>query len=241
MLGIDLGRASALVLSHGHYDHTGGVPAFLASNPHARILHGRGATIGRLSCHAQQPARQIGMARTVREALAQLPLERCCVLDAPRYLRPGVGVTGPVPRLTAFEDTGGPFYLDESKTQPDLLEDDLSLWFETADGLVIVTGCCQSGLVNTVRHVQKISGISRIHGIIGGLHLLNAGPQRLDATLEFLSACAPDFLAECFRSPSAPEADVTAVERQSFTKRRQRLRPVFRDLRVDACYSGKSR
>ena len=193
-LGIDLGRASALVLSHGHYDHTGGIPAFLASNPHAQILHGRGATIGRLSCHPHQPARQIGMPGTVREALAQLPPERCCMLDAPRYLRPGFGITGPVPRQSAFEDTGGPFYLDESKMQPDLLEDDLSLWFETTDGLVIVTGCCHSGLVNTVRQVQRISGIERVHGIVGGLHLLNAGPQRLDATLEYLGDCAPDFL-----------------------------------------------
>ena len=196
-LGIELGRASDLVLSHGHYDHSGAVEAFLAINPRAQITYGRGATIMRFSCHPQQPARQIGMAEEVRQALAQLPLERCCVLDAPRYLRPGVGVTGPVPRRTAFEDTGGPFYLDEDKTQPDLLDDDLSLWFETTDGLVIVTGCCHSGLVNTVRHVQRISGISRIHGIIGGLHLLNADPQRLEATLEFLSACAPDFLLPC--------------------------------------------
>ena len=197
MLGIDLGRANALVLSHGHYDHTGSVPSFLASNSHAQIVYGRGATIGRFSCHPQQRARQIGMPGTVCDALAQLPPERCRVLDAPRYLRPGVGITGPVPRQTAFEDTGGPFYLDENKTQPDLLEDDLSLWFETTDGLVIVTGCCHSGLVNTVRHVQRISGISRIHGIIGGLHLLNAGTERLDATLDFLRDCAPDFLLPC--------------------------------------------
>ena len=196
-LGIDIGRASALVLSHGHYDHTGAVSAFLACNPRAQIVHGPGATIGRFSCHPQQPARQIGMAATVREALAQLPPERRRVLDSPRYLRPGVGITGPVPRQTAFEDTGGPFYLDENKTQPDVLEDDLSLWFETTDGLVIVTGCCHSGLVNTVRHVQRISGISRIHGIVGGLHLLNAGPERLDATVEFLRTCAPDFLLPC--------------------------------------------
>ena len=112
-LGLDLKRASALVLSHGHYDHSGAVPAFLASNRRAQIVYGRGATIVRFSCHPQQPARQISMAGTVREALAQLPLERRCVLDAPRYLRPGIGITGPVPRQTAFEDTGGPFYLDE--------------------------------------------------------------------------------------------------------------------------------
>jgi 7,8-dihydropterin-6-yl-methyl-4-(beta-D-ribofuranosyl)aminobenzene 5'-phosphate synthase len=196
-LGIDLSCATALILSHGHYDHTGAIPAFLAANPRAPVIHGRSATIRRFSCHTGQAARSIGMTDAVRHALESVPQQQRIVLDAPRYLRPGVGITGPVPRQSAFEDTGGPFFLDENKTQPDLLEDDLSLWFETCDGLVIVTGCCHSGLVNTVRHVQRISGISRIHGIIGGLHLLNAGTERLDATLDFLRECAPDFMLPC--------------------------------------------
>ena len=83
-LGIELGRASDLVLSHGHYDHSGAVEAFLAGNSHAPIMHGHGATVRRFSCHAQQPARQIGMGETVQQALARLPPERYCVLDAPR-------------------------------------------------------------------------------------------------------------------------------------------------------------
>ena len=196
-LDLDLNRVSALILSHGHYDHTGAIPAFLAANPHAPVIHGRGATISRFSCHPEQQPRQIGMADAVRQALEQLSPDRRIVLDAPRYLLPGIGITGPVPRHTAFEDTGGPFFRDTGKARPDLIEDDLSLWFETRDGLVILTGCCHSGLVNTVRFVQKTSGITRIHGIIGGLHLLNAAPERLDATLAFLRECAPDFLLPC--------------------------------------------
>ncbi len=197
ILGFDLNRASALILSHGHYDHTGAIPAFLAANGHAPVIHGRGATIRRFSCHPEQTPRQVGMADEVRTALDQLPPERHIVFDVPRYLRPGIGITGPVPRHSSLEDTGGPFYLDDEKTQPDPITDDLSLWFETADGLVILTGCCHSGLVNTVRHAQRISGTNRIHGIIGGLHLLNAAPDRLEATLTFLRDCAPDFLLPC--------------------------------------------
>jgi len=196
-LGFDLDRASALILSHGHYDHTGALPEFLAANRHAPVIHGPGATIRRYSCHPEQAPRQIGMADAVLQAIEQLPPERHTVLDAPRYLRPGIGITGPVPRYSAFEDTGGPFFLDAGKTRPDLIEDDLSLWFETTEGLVILTGCCHSGIVNTVRHAQRVSGLTRIHGIIGGLHLLNAGPERLQATLEFLHECAPDFLLPC--------------------------------------------
>jgi 7,8-dihydropterin-6-yl-methyl-4-(beta-D-ribofuranosyl)aminobenzene 5'-phosphate synthase len=137
------------------------------------------------------------MAEEVRQALCGLPAERRIVLDGPRYLRRGIGITGPVPRNSGFEDTGGPFYLGADKLQPDPITDDLSLWFETGDGLVILTGCCHSGLVNTVRQAQRISGMTRIRGIIGGLHLLNAGAERLDATLAFLHECAPDFLLPC--------------------------------------------
>ena len=197
-LGIDLSRARALVLSHGHYDHSGAVRAFLDINPDAPVIYGHDATIGRFSCRPdEQPPRQIGMAEEVRQALCQLPAERRIVLDVPRYLRPGIGITGPVPRNSTFEDTGGPFYLDPDKAQADPITDDLSLWFETSDGLVILTGCCHSGLVNTVRQAQRISGVTRIRGIIGGLHLLNAGPERLDATVAFLHECAPDFLLPC--------------------------------------------
>ena len=197
-LGIDLSRARALVLSHGHYDHTGAVRAFLDINPDAPVIYGHDATIGRFSCRPdEQPPRQIGMAEEVRQALCQLPAERRIVLDVPRYLRPGIGITGPVPRNSTFEDTGGPFYLDPDKAQADPITDDLSLWFETSDGLVVLTGCCHSGLVNTVRQAQRISGVTRIRGIIGGLHLLNAGPERLDATVAFLHECAPDFLLPC--------------------------------------------
>ena len=162
------------------------------------MIYAHDATISRFSCRPdEQPPRQIGMAEEVRQALRGLPAQRRIVLDGPRYLRPGIGITGPVPRNSRFEDTGGPFYLDADKLQADPITDDLSLWFETADGLVILTGCCHSGLVNTVRQAQRISGMSRVHGIIGGLHLLNAGPERLDATLAFLRDCAPDFLLPC--------------------------------------------
>lgn len=196
-LGIDLGEADALILSHGHYDHTGGIPAFLAANATAPVYSGKGAKTARFSCHPDQAPRAIGMAEAVCAALDTLPAARRIELDAPYRLRPGIGITGPIPRLCAFEDTGGPFFLDTGKTRSDLIGDDLSMWFETARGLVILSGCCHSGLVNTVNHIRRITGIERIHGIVGGLHLLNASAERLDATLRFIAECRPDFLVPC--------------------------------------------
>ena len=116
-LQIDLDQAEFLILSHGHYDHTGAVPDFLVANRHAPVIYGRGATIRRFSCHPGQEPRQIGIAETVLQTLEGLPQERRIVLDTSRHLRPCIGITGPVPRLTVFEDTGGPFFLDAEKSQ----------------------------------------------------------------------------------------------------------------------------
>ena len=116
-LGADLSAATALILSHGHYDHTGGLPTFLAANWQAPILYGKGATQARFSCHPEQTPRAIGMTDDVFAELERLPAERRIELEEPRFLRSGIGITGPVPRITDFEDTGGPFFgmLEESK------------------------------------------------------------------------------------------------------------------------------
>ena len=196
-LGIDLSQADALVLSHGHYDHTGAIPVFLDMNSRAPVVYGKGAIVRRFSCHADQPPKSVGMTDEVLAALDGLASGRRIELDAPYYLAPGVGITGPIARLIPFEDTGGPFFLDQEMKQTDPIEDDLSMWFETTCGLVVLTGCCHSGLINTINHIREISGVKRVNGIIGGLHLLNASDDRIDKTMEFIADCAPDILIPC--------------------------------------------
>ena len=196
-LGIDLPRANALVLSHGHYDHTGGIPDFLMRNHDAPLYFATGFDVIRYSCHPEKPPRDISIGSTVRNVLNELPEQRRIALDSPRYLYPGIGISGPISRASPFEDTGGPFYLGQDDQCPDLIGDDLSMWFETTEGLVILTGCCHSGLMNTINYIRQISGIHRLRGVIGGLHLLQASEHRMEQTLRFIDECAPDFLVPC--------------------------------------------
>jgi len=193
-LGIDLGRADALVLSHGHYDHTGGLAQVLALRPDLPLYFGQGMAMARCSCHSGVPVRNIGIRDEDYRVLRALPPEQTRELHAPCELMPHVGLTGPIPRWHPLEDAGGPFFFDGSKQLADPIGDDMAMWFVTERGLVIVTGCCHSGLLNTINYARQITGCERVCGIVGGLHLLHASTERLQATLAGLLALQLDFL-----------------------------------------------
>ena len=194
-LGIDLGLADCVVLSHGHYDHTGNVSAVLGRAGHARLFLHPHAMQSRYSIH--DVPKPIGMPKASEEAIQALPDVRRCWVSTPWALAEGVMMTGPVPRVTAYEDTGGPFFLDEAGKRADAIADDLSFWVRTRAGLVVCLGCCHAGVINTLRHAVAISGEPRILAVIGGMHLLHASQERLDRTVEALHAYGVSYLYPC--------------------------------------------
>lgn len=194
-LGIDLAAADAVVLSHGHYDHTGGLSSVMKLNPAAPVYCHPDVAVPRYSLRPDAMAHSIGM-----------PSESCTALfksgrvrrvSGPTYLSAGIGITGMIPRVSAFEDTGGAFFLDPEAKKPDAIEDDQSMWIEISQGIVIIAGCCHSGIVNTVAHIETVRPAVKIHAIIGGLHLLNASANRLEATVEALAKRSPDVMVPC--------------------------------------------
>jgi len=205
-LGLDLAAATAVVLSHGHYDHSGGLAPVLTAAPEAVLYYAPGVGRSRFSCPAGRPPRPIGMAPEIWAGIEALPAARRVELRHPSYLAPGLGITGPIPRLSG-EGCGGPFFLDPAATEPDQIDDDQAVWLETAAGLVIVSGCCHAGLVNTVEYVRAVSGIDRIAGLVGGFHLLNADEARLSETVARLRDWSPRFVMPCHCTGAA------AVER----------------------------
>lgn len=124
-LGIDAGRANAVALSHGHYDHTGNVPWALGQAAAATLYLHPSALRSRYSIH--ETPKQIGMPNSSVCAVQELPEERRRWVSSPTALSAHVWLTGGVPRETAYEDTGGPFFLDEAGRQTDGIPDDLSL------------------------------------------------------------------------------------------------------------------
>jgi 7,8-dihydropterin-6-yl-methyl-4-(beta-D-ribofuranosyl)aminobenzene 5'-phosphate synthase len=197
LLGCDLSLVETLVLSHGHYDHSGAVAALLQIAPAARILCHDGVFVPRYSVRPGEAPRFIAMAEPAKETILTLPPRQVHRLFGPQMITADVGISGPIPRVHPLEDTGGPFFLDPDGRCADPLEDDLALWIATDRGLIIVTGCCHAGLINTVEHIRAVSGVERLFGIIGGLHLANAAHDRLKATCAALRAWQPEFIVPC--------------------------------------------
>jgi 7,8-dihydropterin-6-yl-methyl-4-(beta-D-ribofuranosyl)aminobenzene 5'-phosphate synthase len=195
-LGVDLGTTDILVLSHGHYDHTGGLPYVLRYAEHAAVYCHPAVRLPRYAVKDGE-SRPIGIPARPLMALEGLPPERLHWVKGPVNITDGVGITGPIPRDTDYEDTGGPFYLDPAGRSPDLLEDDLALWIETEEGTVVCLGCAHSGVVNTLDRVRGLTGGAPIRAIIGGLHLVNADPTRVEKTIAALRALHVPTVAPC--------------------------------------------
>jgi 7,8-dihydropterin-6-yl-methyl-4-(beta-D-ribofuranosyl)aminobenzene 5'-phosphate synthase len=180
-LGIDLAQADAIVLSHGHYDHTGGLPAAMNLAPTAPICFHPAAVIPRFSRQPDGSLKSIGMADAVHERL-QSSLA-CCPYSGLTEIAPAVRVIGAIPRRNDFENVDHRFFLDLNQSCPDPIEDELVIWIETRRGIILLTGCCHHGIVNTIEHVQQIAG-APINSIIGGLHLLHSAENQLEATIK---------------------------------------------------------
>lgn len=181
-LNIALDQADAVVLSHGHYDHTGGLGPVLRRTHCPVYLH-PAALEKKYSCPAKGPVREIGMPAAVQAAFQkqETPL---FFTERPTEIVPGLWVTGPVPRVTEFEDTGGPFFLDPARQTPDPLADDQSLFFSSRQGTVVLLGCAHSGVINTLAYIQQLTGGQPLYAVFGGMHLVHASPERRAQTID---------------------------------------------------------
>jgi 7,8-dihydropterin-6-yl-methyl-4-(beta-D-ribofuranosyl)aminobenzene 5'-phosphate synthase len=201
-LGVDLGRAEAIVLSHGHFDHVGGLDAALTAAPRAPLfLHPRAAEPKFMGT---DPAavRRISIPFVETESFRR-GSRRVVATREPSEVAPGVWTTGEIPRTNDFEDTGGPFFLDEALTRPDPLLDDQAVYLPTPQGVIVICGCAHAGVVNTLHHIGRLTDGAPVRLLIGGLHLENASPRRMDETVHALHASPPRQMGFCHCTGSA--------------------------------------
>lgn len=192
-LGARLDNLDAVVISHGHYDHTGGLKSVLEAAPRASVyLHPE--ALKPKYAKSGAAVREVGI-----EARNELALRArgsdMALTEGPAEVIEGVFATGAVPRRTAFEDTGGSFWLDAEAAHPDPLLDDQAIYFDSARGWVVLLGCAHAGVVNTLDRVSELTGARKFHAVAGGMHLLHASDERLRETVTALRRYEVDMVA----------------------------------------------
>ena len=185
-LGKDLGSVDAVVLSHGHKDHTGGLAAALGAIGKRLPVYGHpGIFADRFGKRANGNMQYAGLPFK-REALEGMGAA-FDLSPAFREIAPGVHVTGEVPRRNVYETGDAHLFVPRgNRLELDPFQDDLSMVVEGADGLALILGCCHSGLINTMDHVRDRMPGKSIHTVIGGTHLGFAPPDQLRQTIATL-------------------------------------------------------
>jgi 7,8-dihydropterin-6-yl-methyl-4-(beta-D-ribofuranosyl)aminobenzene 5'-phosphate synthase len=212
LLGIDLNRIDAIVLSHGHYDHTGGLREVLRRmKKEVPIIAHPDIWTAKYSRGQGETARYIGVPFDRRE-LESLGA-KFQLTAGPMPITEDITTTGEVPMATEYEEIdAGLFVRDEhNRWQPDPLADDLALVVTSEAGLVVILGCAHRGMINTLQHARKITGVEKIQAVIGGSHLVSGTEERLWLTIAALREMDVPKLALCHCTGSAATA-VMATE-----------------------------
>jgi len=195
-VGCRLDHLDAVVLSHGHYDHTGGLAEVLACDGEPQIFLHPAALEKKFERAKKPPHRPIGISPASLKS-AQEAVSRIVWTESKTEVVPGVWCTGEIPQRSFPGAEEGRFYLDKECYDPDPLIDDQAVFIQTAKGIVLLAGCTHSGLMNTLDHVARLSGEDRIHAIVGGLHLTSAPPAAWYAAADAIRRSDVEWIAPC--------------------------------------------
>ncbi|MDJ0721731.1 MAG: MBL fold metallo-hydrolase [Desulfobacterales bacterium] len=181
-----LAEVGAVVLSHGHYDHTGGL-AWVLEQTGPVAVHAHPAVFDRHLVRDADAARFVGCPWT-REEL-EAAGARFVFHDRTVEIAPGLWFISGYSRRRGQTPADGRLVLEKAdELVPDPMADDASLLLDTASGPVLLLGCAHGGVLNILDHVRAHLGIRRLHAVLGGTHLMFFTPEQVRAVIAALEA-----------------------------------------------------
>lgn len=193
VLGVDLTKIDAIVLSHGHQDHTGGLKDVLE-----RIKYQGKNRKTDVLCHPD----------ALKEVFVRTPpsldywyfgfphlvseLERSGAIfktsKDPVWLSDDLVVSGEIPMINDYESVGEVFAVKRNNklVKDTEMIDEKAMYIKTEKGLIVVLGCAHRGIINTIHDAQKLTGIEDVYMVVGGTHLANVSEYRMNSTIEEL-------------------------------------------------------
>jgi 7,8-dihydropterin-6-yl-methyl-4-(beta-D-ribofuranosyl)aminobenzene 5'-phosphate synthase len=192
----------AVVLSHGHFDHVSGLQGLFRTVGRAGlpvIIHPEAWNRRRIAVPGREPVSLPSPSKPDLEAAGFEVVEE----REPSFLLDGaLLVTGEIDRTTPFEQGSAPSHQaqrsGEWHADPLILDDQALVANVRGKGLVVLTGCGHAGVINTLRHVRRLTGEGRLHAVIGGFHL--SGPRfepLIGSTCDGFAELEPDYLVAC--------------------------------------------
>jgi 7,8-dihydropterin-6-yl-methyl-4-(beta-D-ribofuranosyl)aminobenzene 5'-phosphate synthase len=203
LLDIDPAKIDGLVLSHSHRDHFGGLIGYITQHrTHMRsdLRFYNGGEDGFREKFLGDPKEPYSWGSVDRQMLAaQYVTPVCC--PEPHELSHAF-TTGYIERNSFEEVSGGTFvyeydHFTEAERRGRLVKDNhpdehATCYIVQGRGLVVISSCGHVGLINTIKHAMAISGVSKLHAVIGGFHLVTAPHDYIEQTVTELAALAPD-------------------------------------------------
>ena len=186
LLDVDLSRVNQIVLSHGHFDHTGGLfPVLRRIKKTVDIVAHPDIWADKYSGREGQDYRYIGIPHH-RHLLESLGANFKLTAE-PTRISENIMTTGEIPMVTDFERVE-PYLLvkEGSGFQPDEVLDDQALIINMEVGLVVLLGCAHRGIINTLYQAQKLTGVKKVYTVLGGCHLMDASEERIRLTTDAL-------------------------------------------------------
>lgn len=185
-MGITPANAKGIALSHGHWDHTGGMDALMEAG-----------FLGPVYAHPDFAAERYSKNKDGSAKDAGFPCEYPGTIIVRDHveLDDGLFMITSIPRREGFFEATEGLFTDRELSVTDKIPDDAFLLFMSSSGPVVILGCCHSGLGNSMYHLRDLTGIDKVHAIIGGLHLFKADETEFENTAEIIEEFTPEVVA----------------------------------------------